>query len=231
MGGQVIRLKRGEAGEKTVYSGDPPLVAMRFEEAGAKRIHVVDLDGAFEGRPRNWEALAHIRLAVRGEIEVGGGLRTEEDVETIFDMGFNYAVLGTSALSHRDLICKLVERYDERIIIGVDSKNGKIAVKGWVETTDATPADFARELQKIGVSTIIATDIAADGMMGGPNLEHLKTLADSTAMELIASGGVRDLTDLKAVHDLGCPNIIGAIVGRALYEKKLDVRDAAQAFA
>lgn len=231
MDGQVVRLKRGEAGLKTVYSDDPVTMAMRFEDAGAKRLHIVDLDGAFEGRPRNYEALAHIRLSVRMEIEVGGGLRKAEDIARLFDIGVNYAILGTSALQDRTLVSELVELHDDRIIVGIDCKDGKVAVKGWVETSDVSQLDFAQKLQDIGVSTIIATDIATDGMMQGPNLQNLVLLAQSAKVNIIASGGVRNLEDLKDIHSLGQSNIIGAIVGRAIYDGQLNLREAIAAFS
>ncbi len=231
MDGQVVRLRRGDAGLKTVFSDDPVTVAMKFEEAGAKRLHIVDLDGAFAGRPRNWQALADIRLAVRMEIEVGGGMRRAEDVQALFDCGINYAILGTSALKGRQFVKEMVEQHGDKIIVGIDSKRGFVAVEGWVETSQINALDFARELSGLGVKTLIATDIATDGMMEGPNLEALAAFANAVPANIIASGGVRHLDDLKDIHALGKQNLIGSIVGRAIYDGKLNIREAMACFA
>ena len=230
MDGQVVRLRRGAAEEKTVYSDDPAATARAFEEAGARRLHVVDLDGAFGGEPKNRASLESIRAAVGMEIETGGGLRTEDDVASVFDLGVDYAIIGTGAVRDRALVGRLVERFGPKIICGIDARDGRVAVEGWVETSDLSQIDFACELEALGVGTVIATDIATDGMMTGPNLESLEGLAGATAMKVIASGGVRNLADLRAIHRLSHANIIGAITGRAVYEGKLDVAEAAAAF-
>lgn len=226
MDGKVVRLARGEAHAKTIYSDDPAGVARGFEQAGARRIHVVDLDGAFGGRARNRDSLLAIREAVSIEIETGGGLRTDEDVESVFELGINYAILGTSAVRDRDLVARLAWTHGDKIIVGIDAKDGMVAVEGWTETSNLSQLDFARELEKAGVATVIATDIATDGMMTGPNLASLVALADATSMKVIASGGIRDVDDLLAVRDLGKKNIVGAITGRAVYEGKLDIAEA-----
>lgn len=226
MDGQVVRLKRGLAHEKTVYSDDPAAIARGFEAAGARRIHVVDLDGAFGGRPKNRPAIEKIRAAVAAEIELGGGLRTDDDVRSVLDLGVNFAILGTSALRDRQLARRLAERHGPRVIVGIDAKDGQVAVEGWVETSALRQIDFARELESIGVATVIATDIATDGMLAGPNLASLAELAASTRMSVIASGGVGGIEDLRAIRAIGKPNIIGAIVGRAIYEGKIDLAEA-----
>jgi phosphoribosylformimino-5-aminoimidazole carboxamide ribotide isomerase len=229
--GQVVRLSRGEAAAKTVYSDDPAGVARNFEAAGARRLHVVDLDGAFGGRPRNRSALEAIRAAIGVEIEVGGGLRTEGDVDAILAMGADYAIIGTSAVRDRALVRRLVERHGDRIVVGIDARNGRVAIEGWTETSALDQIDFAREIEALGVAAVIATDVATDGMMTGPNLTSLAALAAATSMNVIASGGVRDVEDLLAIRALGCPNIFGAITGRAVYEGKLDVADAIKRLA
>ena len=230
MQGSVVRLRRGRAEEKTVYSDDPGAVARRFTQDGALRIHVVDLDGAFGGRPLNFVSLEAIRKATSAEIEVGGGLRTEKDVAAVFDLGIEYAILGTSALRDRPFAERMVKRWGDRIIVGIDAKDGRVAVEGWVETSDLSQLDFARELESIGVATVIATDIATDGMMTGPNLTSLAELACATQMNLIASGGMRDIDDLQALDDLGHANLFGAITGRAVYEGTLDLKRAMEIF-
>lgn len=227
MNGQVVRLSRGEASARTVYSDDPVAVAREFQAAGAPRLHVVDLDGAFGGEPVNLETIAAIRRAVAMDIEVGGGLRTMESVKRVLAMGIDYAILGTGALRDRSLVASLAADYGDRLIVGIDARDGRVAVEGWVETSDLKATDFAAEVAAMGVATVIATDIATDGMMTGPNLNFYRELADAAPqLKLIASGGVRDLADLDALERLGVEQLIGAISGRAIYEKTLDLREA-----
>lgn len=228
MDGQVVRLKRGEAGQKTVYSNDPVGVARDFEAAGARRLHVVDLDGAFGGKPMNLEVVRAIREATGMEIELGGGLRTREAVERALELGINYTILGTSALQDRELLEELAGEHGDRLIVGIDARDGRVAIEGWVETSSMTVLEFARELEKIGIGTVIHTDISTDGMLTGPNTAALAQLADSTIMDVVASGGVSGIDDLLALQRLGKPNIIGAIIGRAIYDRKLDLREAVE---
>lgn len=226
MGGQVVRLRRGAAAEKTVYSDNPVAVARDFEAAGARRLHIVDLDGAFKGEPANLAVIESIRNAVGLEIEVGGGLRTRAAVERLLKTGVNYAILGTSALRDRDLLDELAFDFGDQLIVGIDARDGKVAVEGWVETSTLPVLDFARELENIGIGTVIHTDIDTDGMLTGPNTAALARLADATIMEVIASGGVSSLADLDALRALRRPNLIGAIIGRAIYDRKIDLREA-----
>ena len=226
MDGQVVRLSRGEAKAKTVYSADPAAVARSFEAAGARRIHVVDLDGAFGGSPANLPAIKAIRDAVSITIEVGGGLRTRRDVEAVFALGVDCAILGTSALRDRPLVEELAKAFGERMAVGIDARDGKVAIEGWVQTSDIDALDFARRMEQLGVGAVIFTDIATDGMMTGPNLAALARVADSVGMDVIASGGIRNMEDLLALRALTRPNLIGAITGRAIYEKTLDLTEA-----
>lgn len=227
MGGQVVRLRRGLADQKTVYSDDPAAIARGFEAAGATRIHVVDLDGAFGGAPRNQDAIRAIRQAVTSaEIELGGGLRTDADVDGALALGVDYAILGTSALRDQSLVARLVQRHGRRIIVGIDAKDGMVAVEGWVETSTLNQIDFARDLERIGVQTVIATDVATDGMLQGPNVASLRALAEAVRLDVIASGGVSSAEDVATLAALGLKNMIGAIVGRAIYEGKMDLAAA-----
>lgn len=226
MSGQVVRLKRGAASEKTVYSNDPVSTALGFEVAGARRLHIVDLDGAFTGESSNLPVIEAIRNAVGMEIELGGGLRTRAAVERVLKMGINYAIMGTSAVRDRDLLEELAGEFGDHLIVGIDARNGKVAIEGWVETSTMTVLEFVRELEKIGVGAVIHTDIETDGMMAGPNSAALAKLADSTIMEVVASGGVSSIADLEALRALGRPNLIGAIIGRAIYDRKIDLREA-----
>jgi phosphoribosylformimino-5-aminoimidazole carboxamide ribotide isomerase len=226
MSGQVVRLARGRPEEKKVYSDDPVAVALQFEAAGARRLHLIDLDGALSGEPANFGAVKAIRKAVTMEIELGGGLRTRGAVERVLEAGVNYAILGTAALRERAMLERLAGDVGDSLIVGIDARDGKVAVEGWTETSQVDAIDFARQLAAIGIGTFIATDIATDGMMTGPNLPSLVRLADAVTAEIIASGGVRHLDDLCALRDLGRPNVIGAITGRAIYEKTLDLAEA-----
>jgi phosphoribosylformimino-5-aminoimidazole carboxamide ribotide isomerase len=227
MDGKVVRLSRGEARAKTVYSDDPVGVAREFEAAGARRLHVVDLDGAFGGRPANMATVAAICAAVGMEVEVGGGLRTAEAVEQVLETGARYAILGTGALRDRGMVERLAAAHGARLIVGIDARDGMVAVEGWVETSDLRATDFARQLGELGVGTAIATDIATDGMLTGPNLGFCRELAAAApGLKLIASGGIRDIGDLEALEALKIPQLIGAISGRAIYEKTLDLAEA-----
>jgi phosphoribosylformimino-5-aminoimidazole carboxamide ribotide isomerase len=166
-------------------------------------------------------------VAVDCELEVGGGLRTEAQVHCVFEAGADFAILGTSAVRDRRLVERLTNHYREKLIVGIDAKDGMVAVEGWVETSDLRQTEFARELAHLGVSTVIATDIATDGMLTGPNLKSLRELAQAEPkLNIIASGGVKDVEDLRAIRALGLPNIIGAITGRAVYEGTLDLASA-----
>ena len=226
MSGQVVRLLHGKKDQKKVYSDHPATVAAEFEAAGARRLHVVDLDGAFTGKSGNLDAIRAIRKQTKMTLELGGGLRTREDVERVFDLGVDFAILGTSALQNRPLIEKLAADYGDRLIVGIDAHDGYVAVQGWVETSDIRALDFALDLEHMGVGTVIYTDIATDGAMTGPNLPAMAHLAGAVIMDVIASGGIRNVEDLIALRELGCPNLIGAISGRAIYEKTLDLTEA-----
>ncbi len=226
MDGQVVRLERGEAGQRTVYSDDPAAVAQQFEAAGAHRLHVVDLDGAFSGQPVNLEAIAAIRAAVGMKIELGGGLRTRAAVEQVIELGIDYAILGTKAVHDRAFVKELATHHGLRMIIGIDARDGMVAVEGWRETSKLDALEFACELEDLGIGTLIYTDIATDGMLTGPNLAALEKVADAVQIDVIASGGVSRYEDLEAIRGLERHNLIGAIIGKAIYEGRLDLAEA-----
>ena len=228
MEGQVVRLSRGEADQKTIYSDDPVRTACEFERAGADRLHVIDLDGAFSGQPANLDMVKAIREKVGMKIELGGGLRTREAIMSVLDLGIDHVILGTGALRQKDLVADLAREIGERLIVGIDTRNGRVAVEGWVETSNLLAGEFSQELEQMGVGTIIHTDILTDGMMTGPSLEATGDLARLTSMDVIASGGIRDVNDLLALRSLGLPNLIGAISGRAVYEKTLKLAMAVE---
>jgi len=220
MNGEVVRLKRGEASEKTVYSNNPPLWAHKWEEAGGDWIHIVDLDAAFSGVSHNLESVRAICEAVKIPCELGGGMRDLDAIARAFDAGVSRVVLGTRACESLDFVRAACEKFGGgRLAVGIDSRDGRVAVKGWVETTDMLATDLSLAVQEIGVATIIATDIATDGMLTGPNIPALKQMAEMLDCNFIASGGVSSKDDLDRLAALGC--IHGAIIGKALYDGRI----------
>ncbi|MCX7014393.1 MAG: 1-(5-phosphoribosyl)-5-[(5-phosphoribosylamino)methylideneamino]imidazole-4-carboxamide isomerase [Candidatus Sumerlaeota bacterium] len=226
MDGHCVRLQRGRADQRSVYSDNPPEMARSFELSGAKRLHIVDLDGAFSGKPRNLEAIRSIRERVGAVLEVGGGLRTAKDVETLFDLGVEYAVLGTRVVESPEFLEEMIGRFGQRIIVSVDAHDGKVAVRGWVEVRDLQALEFAQRLESAGVGAIVYTDIATDGTLQGPNLVAQRSMAEQVGMSVIASGGVSCLDDVLALAAIPRENLIGTIVGKALYDGKLNLAEA-----
>lgn len=226
MDGKCVRLSQGKADQRTNYSEDPVGVARGFQEQGAEWIHLVDLDGAFQGTSKNLDSVKRIREALSINLELGGGVRDAEAVARLIELGIDRVVIGTWAARKPDEMGDLVRAYGEAISVGIDAKDGMVAVKGWTEQTNLTAENFAQTLSEQGVKTVNATDIATDGMMTGPATEFLTRLAKHVpAMNFIASGGIRSIEDLAAVRALGIPNITGVIVGRALYTGELTVAD------
>jgi phosphoribosylformimino-5-aminoimidazole carboxamide ribotide isomerase len=215
-----VRLRQGLADQRTVYSDNPVAQALQFKVDGATQLHVVDLDGAFAGEPKHTALIAEIVRQSGLSVEVGGGLRTDEAVAALMEAGVARAIIGTRALEDIDALTRWVAAYGERIAVGIDARNGFVQTKGWVETSTVKATDLARKVAAVGVKTIIYTDTATDGMLGGTNLQAMKEMAEAVpGVKIIASGGVslpQHVADLKA---LGCDNLWGAIVGKALYEK------------
>jgi phosphoribosylformimino-5-aminoimidazole carboxamide ribotide isomerase len=217
MGGEVVRLRRGLATEKVVYSTDPVAFALKWQDSGADWLHIVDLDAAFTGEPRNLDAVAKICSAVQIPCELGGGMRTPEKIQSALDAGVSRIILGTKACQSPETIADMCTRFGgERIAVGIDAHAGKVAVKGWTETTDMLAADLALAAQKAGVGTIIYTDIATDGMLEGPNFVELEKMLALLECNLIASGGVSCAEDLRRLNTM--PGLYGAIIGKALYD-------------
>jgi phosphoribosylformimino-5-aminoimidazole carboxamide ribotide isomerase len=222
MGGEVVRLKRGEATEKTVYSNDPVAWALKWEAAGADWLHIVDLDAAFSGEPGNLKHVQAICEAVNIPCEIGGGMRNLDNVSAAFSAGVSRVVLGTRACESINYVREMCQEFGgDRIAVGIDSRDGKVAIKGWKETTPLLATELAIAAQEAGAGTIIATDIATDGMLSGPNYPALIELAELLDCDLIASGGVSSNGDLARLAALGC--IHGAIIGKALYDGHIDV--------
>lgn len=225
--GQVVRLEQGRAEAQTTYSDDPVSIALDWQARGAEELHIVDLDGAFEGGPRNLEAVHAIAKALDIPIELGGGLRTPADVESALQAGANRVVLGTAACENLDLLTELVEKFGgERIAVGIDAKDGIVRTKGWTEPSKWDSVSLTREVSSRGVGTVIYTDIATDGMFTGPNLGALQEVINASSAQVIASGGVANLEHIKALRELG--SLYGAIVGKALYDKRLSLETILQ---
>ena len=219
MDGQVVRLERGLAAKKTVYSSDPVAMALKWQAAGADWIHLVDLDAAFEGKSRNLDVIREITKAVSVPCELGGGMRDAGSIEQGLSSGVSRVIIGTKAAEPGFLAEAAGAFGPSRLAVGIDAKDGKVAVKGWVETMDLTALDLAREAVNTGIRTIIYTDIATDGMLQGPNLAAMKEMAAAVPCDLIASGGVSCPEDIRQLAKV--PGIHGAIIGRALYEGRM----------
>jgi len=217
-GGRCVRLRQGVAADETVYSDDPVQMARSWEKQGAAWLHVVDLDGAFQGRPAHTDLIEKIARAVRIPVEVGGGLRTDLQVADLLARGVERAVLGTRAWTSPETLARLAERFGERVAVGLDARNGRVSIKGWTETTGTDALELAARLHALGVQTLIYTDIAQDGMLSGPNTPAIAALCDRVACRVIASGGVAQAAHVAALAALGKPNLAGVIVGKALYE-------------
>ncbi|MDR2430746.1 MAG: 1-(5-phosphoribosyl)-5-[(5-phosphoribosylamino)methylideneamino]imidazole-4-carboxamide isomerase [Candidatus Margulisbacteria bacterium] len=222
LNGQVVRLTGGDYARSKAYDTDPAAVARKWQDAGARLIHLVDLDGARAGQPINLAAVRSIRQAVSCELELGGGLRAETDVEKIFALGINYAILGSLALKNKTLTRRLAVKYADKIIIGVDARRGKVAVEGWLENSNTDALDLLEELEKSGVRKVIYTEISRDGALNGADIKLYKKLSAYTKIEIIASGGVASLAD---VRQLAALPLGGVIIGKALYENKINPRE------
>lgn len=223
--GQCVRLYQGDYAQLTTYSADPVEVAQRWQAAGASWLHLVDLDGAKQGQPVNAALIERIRGATTLRIEVGGGLRSLEHIEQVLKTGVERVILGTVAITHPELLRAGLERWGERIVVGIDARDGRVATAGWRETSQVRAIDLARELTAAGVRRFIYTDIARDGALQGPNLAALAEMQRATTSALIASGGVSSLADLQALAKLG---VEGTIVGKALYTGAIDLATAIQ---
>lgn len=227
--GEVVRLAQGLRERKTVYSSDPVEFAKSFEASGATRLHVVDLNGAFEGTFGNLEQVRAICGATSLRVELGGGIRTSDAARQAIEAGVQDVILGTRALEDGHFVRELAQLYPGRVIVGIDAKDGFVVTRGWTESSPVETLAFAKSIRELGVTRIIYTDVATDGMLSGPNLAALRRLAEAVpGLEVVASGGISRIEDLEAVHDLGLPNIVGAITGRAVYDGRIDLASAVQ---
>jgi len=220
MNGEVVRLLRGDPEQKTVYSNDPAAWAKKWEDAGADWLHIVDLDAAFHGTPKNLQVVEEICKSVDIPCELGGGMRDPDNVSAAFSAGVSRIVLGTKAFSDPESIATLCKEFGgERVAVGIDARDGYVAIKGWTETTKLKATDLAVRVRELGAETIIATDISTDGMLSGPNFTALTELGELIGDGLIASGGVSSTEDLNVLATI--PGISGAIIGKALYDGKI----------
>ena len=226
VGGEAVRLYKGDFAQKTVYSSDPLAVAKSFKEKGATHIHLVDLDGALSGKSENFELICHIKEETGLFAEVGGGIRTLEAIERYLRRGLDRVILGTAAVSDPDLIPSLPKAFLSKIAVGVDVKEGFVAIKGWTEKSDYTLFDFCRKMQDEGVGTVICTDIGKDGAMAGTNHDLYRELSEATSMKIVASGGVSSIEDVKKLKARG---LYGAIIGKAYYTGAIDLSEAIEA--
>jgi len=226
IGGCAVRLTMGDYGKKTVYSDSPLDVARRFKEAGAEYLHAVDLDGAKTGGTPNFEVVRMLASESGLKVEIGGGIRDMATVEKYLSAGVFRVIIGSAAVKNPEFLKEAVDRYGERIAVGVDVKDGKVAIHGWLETTDCECFDFCKRMEAVGVSTVICTDISKDGMMKGTNLDLYRRLTEQIGINIVASGGVSSMDDVNALRAM---NVYGAILGKALYTGALSLFDAIKA--
>jgi len=226
-GGRCVRLLQGKADAETRYFDDPVEPAKHWQAAGAQWIHVVDLDGAFTGNPQNLDALGRI-AALGVPVQFGGGMRSADNVRAALEAGASRVVVGTRACADADFVRELARGFGEKVAVGIDAKDGKVAVKGWVDVTEKTALELAREVAAMGIQTIIYTDISTDGMLTGPNLAAQREMCEAVPAHIIASGGVSQPEDITALAALAgeLPNLHGVIIGKALYEGRVDLAKA-----
>lgn len=221
--GKCVRLSQGQYDDVTVYSENPLEVAQSFKDSGATFIHMVDLDGARGGKGKNKNVILQVAKQTGLMVQTGGGIRDLETIDFYLSGGIKRVILGTSAVKNRDLVVKAVDKYGDAIAVGIDAKDGKVAIEGWEQTSDFRAIDFAKDMESIGVKNIIYTDISRDGMLSGPNISAMRDMAQSVNINVIASGGVSKLADMQALKETG---VNGVIVGKAIYVGNIDLKEA-----
>ncbi len=224
--GKCVRLEQGEMHRDTVFSDTPAEQALTWQQAGAELLHLVDLDGAFAGQPKNKAAIEEILRAITIPAQLGGGIRDIATIEAYLALGLSRVIIGTAAQRNPALVIEACQQFPGQIVVGIDAKNGMVAVQGWAELTDITAVDLAKKFEDCGVSAIIYTDISRDGMMGGPNLEATKSLAEAISIPVIASGGVSSLKDIENLMAIETSGVTGAITGKAIYTGAIDLAEA-----
>lgn len=221
--GRCVRLVQGKFNDVTVYSDHPVEMALKFEQMGAEYLHVVDLDGARQGKPQNIASISEMAVKLGIPIQLGGGIRTIEMIEIILCKGIHRVILGTSAVKDPDLVKKAVQSFGNSLAVAIDAKDGMVAIDGWAKTSEFTAIGFAKKMEELGAKILIYTDISRDGMLKGPNLRAMEDMVKAVGIEVIASGGVTNLQDIKNLKEIG---VAGVIVGKALYTGDVDLREA-----
>ena len=221
-GGKCVRLYQGKFNRETIYDNNPIEIAKKWEKAGAQYLHVVDLDGALTGELVNKSLIDGMLNTVNIPIQVGGGIRTLERAEEILNLGVERVIVGTSAIKEEGFVKRLIDKFQEKVVVSIDAKDGYVCVDGWTNSSEIKAVDFARKLEETGVKNIVYTDIAKDGTMIGPNLYELRKLSESVGINIIASGGMGKKEDVKALEEM---NLYGAIIGKALYEGKINLEE------
>ncbi|MCB1614824.1 MAG: 1-(5-phosphoribosyl)-5-[(5-phosphoribosylamino)methylideneamino]imidazole-4-carboxamide isomerase [Pseudomonadales bacterium] len=225
--GQCVRLRQGRMEDSTTFSDDPVAMAAKWVKAGCRRLHLVDLNGAFEGKPVNGDVVKDIARAYpKLPIQIGGGIRSEETIEAYLSAGVSYLIIGTKAVKEPAFVKQVCLHFPAHIIVGLDAQDGMVATDGWAEISEVQATDLARQFANDGVSAIVYTDIARDGMMQGVNVEATLAMAKASPIPVIASGGITNMNDIKALAAVSSQGILGAITGRAIYEGTLDVEEA-----
>ncbi|MEH6466405.1 MAG: 1-(5-phosphoribosyl)-5-[(5-phosphoribosylamino)methylideneamino]imidazole-4-carboxamide isomerase [Porticoccus sp.] len=225
--GECVRLRQGRMEDSTVFSGSPVDMAARWVNTGARRLHLVDLNGAFAGEPVNGEVVTDIAKAYPDlPIQIGGGIRSGETIEAYLKAGVEYVIIGTKAVKEPAFVTEMCQQFPGHIIVGIDAKKGLVATDGWAEVTEVKAADLAKQFESDGVSAIVYTDIDRDGMMQGVNVEATLAMAKASSIPVIASGGITNMDDIVALNGVASQGILGAITGRAIYEGTLDVAEA-----
>ena len=224
--GKCVRLLQGKFEDVTIYSEHPVEMALKFEKLGAEYLHVVDLDGARLGKPQNIAIISEMAVKAGIPVQLGGGIRSIETIEIILCKGIHRVILGTSAVNDPELVKKAVRSFGSSLVVAIDARDGMVAIEGWAKTTEFTATGFAKKMQDIGARTIIYTDISRDGMLKGPNLKAMEEMVKAVEVEVIASGGVRSLQNIRDLKETG---VSGTIVGKALYTGDIDLREAIEA--
>lgn len=223
--GQCVRLFKGDMSQATIFNNSPAMQAREFENQGFKYLHLVDLDGAIEGRAVNESAVCDILQNIKIPVQLGGGIRSLQAIEKWLELGISRVILGTIAAKNPELVKEACKKFPDKILVGIDAKAGKVAIEGWVETSEITALELAKKFEDCGVSSIIYTDISRDGALTGPDLQGTKNLAQNLKIPIIASGGMSSIQDLRDVEALEKFGVSGVIIGRALYEKKIQIQD------
>ena len=224
--GKCVRLLQGRMDQETVFSEDPAAMALKWAQAGAELIHVIDLDGAYARHPQNMNAIEKIVKSINVPVQLGGGIRDIETIRMVIEKGVDRVIIGTQAVQHPDFVNKACDEFPGRIVLGIDARKGQVAIEGWSQTTHVNAIELANRFEDSGLMAINFTDIHRDGMLTGPNIEETRLLAEATRIPVVASGGVSNITDINRLLELESVGVVGVIVGKALYSGTLELKEA-----